>query len=153
MRLRRDSLGLNSPPMGEALQVRLRARDKTELTVRVTPLPERRYRFEETPFLAIAPEPLHVGDIVEAELQGDGTHAITRIVERAPFRHYSWVIARQFFESEGYRAFVAGVTAAGGCWERLFGGGCSWFTFPREVHSMQGRSWTSGRPTIGRLEA
>ena len=123
--------------MEEALQVRLRAYDKTELTVRVTPLPESRYRFEETPFLAMAPEPLHFGDVVEAELRGDGTHEITRIVERAPLRHYSWVITRQFYESEGYRTFVAAVTAAGGRWERLFGG-----VFM--VHIPQGSSFDAG---------
>jgi hypothetical protein len=70
----------------------------------------------------LTPTRIHLHDVIEVELLSDGTHRLVRVVDRAPMRHYSWILSPQFFESDGYRSFTSAVAAAGGQWERILSG-------------------------------
>jgi hypothetical protein len=102
------------------MQIKLRFDDDSHENVQVTELAPGHIRLQDTPLLA--PEPVYSGDIIEAEQLPDGTYRYLRVLERAPMRHYSWLVPRSFVESPAYRAFASEIERAGGHWEGVAGG-------------------------------
>lgn len=106
--------------MADSPTIRLRFDEASHESVTVTRVADRQFRLEHTPLLS--PEPLHAGDVVEADALPDGTHRFRRVVRRGAMRHYSWVVPRAWADSEDRDAYVAKVEATGGRWEQVMGG-------------------------------
>src|SRR5689334_6224119 len=106
--------------MADTKTIKLRFDDSTYQTAEVTRLGASLFRLEQTPLAAV--EPMYRGDIIETEPLADGTDRYVRIVERAPMRHYSWIVARSWAESADRAAYIAKLTAAGGSVEQYMGG-------------------------------
>jgi hypothetical protein len=102
------------------MRIRLRFDEAAHETVEVTELAPGRFRLEVTPLLGA--ETVYAGDVIEADRRRDGTHRFRRIAQRAPLRHCSWGVPRDFVGSPRYQAFGAAVEAAGGRWEGIMGG-------------------------------
>jgi hypothetical protein len=84
----------------------------------VTPLGTNLYRLE----LSSVLEEVHYHDIVEAELQNDGTLRFIRLVTPSGLKTMSCMLPRSRMESPKLASFLNRVIAVGGFWERLFGG-------------------------------
>jgi hypothetical protein len=106
--------------MADSTTIQLRFDAMRYESVDVVPLPARQFRLEHTPLLSS--EPVYTGDVIEAEHLPDGIHQFLRVVERAPMRHYAWVVPRGWHDSPDRAAYVAKVENAGGRWEQVFGG-------------------------------
>ena len=108
--------------MTESREILLCFGDDGSETVWVTFLGTNTYRLEETPVWNDDDAPVYFGDVIELELQPDGTHRFNRIVERAPLQHYSWVIHKFFADSPQYHEFRNAVMKEGGACELIMGG-------------------------------
>lgn len=106
--------------MSDSTTIQLRFDDMSHEEVEVVPSGARRFRLQDTP--AFATDPVFAGDVIEAAPLADGTHRFIRVLERAPLRHYSWVLPRGWSDSPVRDVYLARVEAAGGTWEQLFGG-------------------------------
>ena len=106
--------------MADTTTVRLRLDEASQEQIEAVLLTAHRLRLEETPLLGS--EPIHAGDIVEVDRLPDGTYQFLRVIDRAPMRHYAWVVPEGWHDSPDRDAYVAKVEAAGGRWEQTFGG-------------------------------
>ena len=106
--------------MADGTTIRLRFDETSHETVEVVRVAACRFRLEDTPLLAS--EPVHLGDVIEAEPLPDGTHRFVGVVERAPMRHHAWVVWSGFPGSPDFEAFRRAVEGAGGRWELSLGG-------------------------------
>ena len=106
--------------MAESTTIRLRFDGTSHETVDAVPLAAGRFRLQESPLFAS--DAVHAGDLVAAERLPDGTHRFVRVIERAPFHHYAWVVPQGWLASPDRAAYVAAVEAAGGRWEEALGG-------------------------------
>jgi hypothetical protein len=106
--------------MAESTTIRLRFDEATHETVEVIPVGGHRFRLQDTPLSAT--EPVFAGDVIEVASRPDGTFGFVRVFERAPLRHYSWVVPRGWAASVAHREYVAQVEAVGGTWEQVMGG-------------------------------
>ncbi len=102
------------------MQIKLRFDDTSTENLQATELAPGRFRLLDTPFSAS--ESVYSGDIVEAGPLPDGTYRFLRVFERAPMRHYSWMVPRSFVQSSAYSSFTTEIERAGGHWEAVFGG-------------------------------
>ncbi len=106
--------------MSDITTIQLRFDETSHEGVEVVPLGERRFRLQDTPVFAT--DSVFAGDVIEAAPLTDGTHRFVRVLERAPFRHYSWALPRGWSDSPERDTYIAQVEAAGGTWEQVFGG-------------------------------
>ena len=106
--------------MTDSSTIQLRFNETSYEGVGVVSLGGYRFRLEDTPLLAA--HAAHAGDVIEADPLPDGTLRFVRVVERAPMRHYSWVLPRGWADSPDRDAYVARVESVGGTWEQVFGG-------------------------------
>jgi hypothetical protein len=102
------------------MEIRLRFDEEGHETVIVAELAPGRFRLEVTPLLGA--DAIYAGDVIEAHPLRDGTHQFRRVVQRAPLRHWSWLVPCAFVESPRYQAFTTAVEATGGSWESMMGG-------------------------------
>jgi hypothetical protein len=101
--------------IGERCQVRMSFEDDHDFeTLFVTPLGGNLYRMEESSLL----EPTRYDDVIEAELQSDGSLRFLQVVTP------SSLITECYFASDSpsLPPFLDKVVLAGGNWERVFGG-------------------------------
>ena len=105
--------------MEESQMVDLSFAEGATETLYVTQLTPTCFRLRETPVTGPEEEELYLGDVIEVELRPDGTYYFVRVVERAPMRHYSWIVPEFFVKSPQYGEYGAAVEAAGGAWEGL----------------------------------
>jgi hypothetical protein len=113
--------GFLAVDMPENETIRVGFEEGVTESICVTPLGSSIYRLEQTPVWN--PDPVvYLGDAIELELLPDGTHRFVRVVERAPLRHYDWVVSQFFVESLEYAQFGKAVEAAGGAWEGIMEG-------------------------------
>lgn len=100
--------------------------DAESQTVAVTLLRPNVYRLEWTPLIIWGDEEpgleLYLGDIIETQMQADGTLRFLRVLERSQFRHYDWLVPKGFLDSVQCTEFGDAVEVAGGRWEGLMGG-------------------------------
>ena len=72
--------------------------DAESQTVAVTLLRPNVYRLEWTPLIIWGDEEpgleLYLGDIIETQMQADGTLRFLRVLERSQFRHYDWLVPK-----------------------------------------------------------
>src|SRR5215510_8072694 len=61
-------------------------------------------------------------DIMEADLQPDGSLIFRRVVKKSEMQTDTFVLPKEVIDSEGFRAFLDRVIEAEGHWEILFGG-------------------------------
>jgi hypothetical protein len=87
-------------------------------TLFVTPMGQNLYRMEESSALGEA----SYHDVIEGELQADGTVRFIRICTPSGLKTVSWILLQSLVESPGMTALLDKVMAAGGNWERIFGG-------------------------------
>jgi hypothetical protein len=76
------------------------------------------YRLEESSFAGDA----MYGDTIHADATPNGDLIFRGFAERSALKSQSWVLSAELIESEPINAILANVTAAGGMWERAFGG-------------------------------
>jgi hypothetical protein len=62
-------------------------------------------------------------DIIEAELQTDGTLRFIRLLMPSGLKTVSCILSHSRIESPKLTLFLNKVAAVGGYWEKLFGGG------------------------------
>jgi hypothetical protein len=108
----RKSLGRRHEVHGMPQTIRIQLDEGTTETLEVTDLGSGIIRLEATPTAAL--QPLYRGDTLEVATVDSDTVRLVRIVERAPFNHESWIVARGFPGSKEYGRFVQEVEAAGG---------------------------------------
>jgi hypothetical protein len=77
------------------------------------------YRIEETPVLI---DSVSYNDIMEADLQSDGSLLFRRVVKKAEIKTFDFVLHKEVVESERFRVFLDRVKESGGRWELIFGG-------------------------------
>jgi hypothetical protein len=87
-------------------------------TLLVTPMGQNLYRMEESSALGEA----SYHDVIEAELQTDGTLRFLRVYRPSGLKSVSWMISQSVADSPALSALLDKVMSAGGNWERLFGG-------------------------------
>jgi hypothetical protein len=76
------------------------------------------YRLEESSFIGDA----MYGDTIHADATPNGELMFRGFAVRSPLASQSWVLSAWLIDSEPMKAILAGVIAAGGMWERAFGG-------------------------------
>ncbi|MEO6888654.1 MAG: hypothetical protein ABI456_05700 [Ktedonobacteraceae bacterium] len=86
----------------------------------VTPLGENMFRLDATPILVDVE--VAYGDIIEAELQANGVWRFCRVVTRSLWRHWDWMLGKDFVESPAFLAWQQAIEAHGGVWQHVFGG-------------------------------
>ena len=86
----------------------------------VTPMGPNLYRMEESSILKLGEVSYH--DVIEAEPQTDGTLRFVRVLTPSGLKTLCWVLSQTAAESPGLSALLDKVIAAGGYWERIFGG-------------------------------
>jgi len=106
--------------MAESTTIRLHFDETSHETVEVVPVGGPRFRLQDTPLSAS--EPVFAGDVIEIAARPDGRCRFVQVVERAPLRHYAWVVPRGWTESLEHREYLAQVEAVGGTWEQTMGG-------------------------------
>jgi len=84
----------------------------------LTKVGEGLYRLEESSF---AGEAMY-GDTIRADSTPNGDLIFRGLAERSALKSQSWVLSAELIESEPINAILANVIAAGGMWERAFGG-------------------------------
>jgi hypothetical protein len=86
----------------------------------VEDLGERRYRLHEFPVFTESASYL---DVVEADRQPDGALRFRRVATLSGLRTWRWILPKSVVDAEEALAeFCAAVMAAGGFWQRDFGG-------------------------------
>jgi len=98
-------------------EVRMSFHDDEE-TLLVTPMGSSLYRMEESSALG----EVSYHDVIEAELQTDGTLRFQRIFTPSGLKTVSWILSQTLVESPALSVLLERVMAVGGFWERLFGG-------------------------------
>jgi hypothetical protein len=77
------------------------------------------YSVEETPVLV---DCVSYKDIIEADLQPDGSLMFRRVVKKSEMQTYDFVLAKKVIDSEGFTSLLDRITEAEGHWEIVFGG-------------------------------
>ncbi|MNS04257.1 hypothetical protein D3C72_356130 [compost metagenome] len=107
--------------------------DESSLSiVEVTRLRENEYRLEQSLLFADENDPAF-GDVIEvAPLEDESRfgscpreapcYRLLRVLEKAPFNHYMWVVSPQIAESVELKLFGDAVLEAGGHCDRVAGG-------------------------------
>ena len=86
----------------------------------VTQLAPNRFRLEEGPFLMFEGG-LH--DIIEADLQDDGSYVLRGVIEKSPWQKFDFVLSKELAESDAFKErLFRTVERLGGTWETMFGG-------------------------------
>jgi hypothetical protein len=98
-------------------EVRMSFQDDEE-TLLVTPMGPNLYRMEESSVLG----EVSYHDVIEAELQTDGTVRFLRVLTPSGLTTVSWILSQTLLESPALSALLEKVMAVGGNWERIFGG-------------------------------
>lgn len=112
--------GVSSQASGEAPRdVRVFFQNGDCESLLVSPVGANLYRSEQTSLLG----EMCYFDTIEAETQSDGTLRMLRVAARSGLKTFSCFLSLAQFESPELAAFLHGVAAAGGLWERVFGGG------------------------------
>ncbi|MBA2682166.1 MAG: DUF4265 domain-containing protein [Ktedonobacteraceae bacterium] len=106
--------------MQESQEIRLSFEEGWESIEYVTPLGGNMFRLDATPLLVDVE--VAYGDIIEAELQANGVWRFCRVVTRSPWRHWDWILDKDFVESPAFLAWQQAIEAHGCVWERIFGG-------------------------------
>lgn len=107
---------MSSTDIPRALQIALSEDDREELLV--TPISGNLYRLEESSLFG----ELMYHDVIEAEVQPDGSLRLVCVATPSGLRTASWVLAESLFESPELTALLDKVVSIGGNWERTFGG-------------------------------
>jgi hypothetical protein len=105
---------LSEPPH----EVQLSFQNGDSETLLVTPMGQNLYRLEESSALGEA----SYHDVIEGELQADGTVRFIRIYASSGLKTVSWVLSQSLIECPDMTILLGKVMAAGGNWERIFGG-------------------------------
>jgi len=84
----------------------------------VTPIGPNLYRMEESAVLA----DVSYHDVIETELQTDGTVRFLRVLTPSGLTTETWVVSQPVLESPAMLALLERVMAVGGNWEKIFGG-------------------------------
>ena len=87
-------------------------------TLLVTPMGQNLYRMEESSLLG----EVSYHDVVEAEPQPDGLLRFLRVSTPSELKRVSWMLPPSLTESPNLSVLLGKVLAAGGNWERVFGG-------------------------------
>jgi hypothetical protein len=77
------------------------------------------YRIEETPVLVSCAS---YKDIIEADLQPDGSLMFRRIANKSGMQMYDFVLSKEVTDSVGFGSLLDKVTEAEGHWEIMLGG-------------------------------
>jgi hypothetical protein len=86
----------------------------------VTQLEPNRFRLEEGAFLMFDGG-LH--DIIEADLQDDGSFLFRGVIEKSPWQRFDLVLSKEQAESDAFKEqLFRTVESHGGTWETMFGG-------------------------------
>jgi hypothetical protein len=104
---------LSEPPH----EVQLSFQNGDSETLLVTPMGQNLYRLEESSALGEA----SYHDVIEGELQADGTVRFIRIYASSGLKTVSWVLSQSLIECPDMTILLGKVMAAGGNWERIFG--------------------------------
>ena len=107
--------------MGDSLEIKVTF-EPDGMTVNnllLTRVDHNLYSVEETPVLVSC---VSYKDIIEADLQPDGSLMFRRVVKKSEMQTYSCVLAKKVIDSEGFTSLLDRVTEAEGHWEILFGG-------------------------------
>jgi hypothetical protein len=99
-------------------EVEITFHNESSETLLVTPIGENLYRMEETSVLG----EVRYHDIIETELQDDGSLRFLRVATPSELKTTSWLISRALAESQSLSLWLDRVMASGGNWERIFGG-------------------------------
>jgi hypothetical protein len=102
----------------EPREVRLLYEGGDSESALVTRLGANRYRLEEN--LLLGEATYH--DVLEADAQADGTLRYLRVAEPSGLKTESWILSKALIESPQLTKLLGRVDAAGGRWERVFGG-------------------------------
>jgi hypothetical protein len=103
-------------------------------TLLVTPVGPNLYRMEESAVLG----DVFYHDVIETELQADGTVRFLRVFTPSGLTKECWVISHSVQESPDLSALLDRVMAVGGNWERIFGGALTLHLPPQERDSIVG---------------
>ena len=106
--------------------------DSSLSLVEVTRLGENRFRLEQSRLFAEEDDPAF-GDVIEVAPLEDASRfgpwpreapcfRLLRVLERAPYNHFMWVVSPQVAESVELNLFGDAVLAAGGICDRVAGG-------------------------------
>ncbi|MCI0661809.1 MAG: DUF4265 domain-containing protein [Acidobacteria bacterium] len=76
------------------------------------------YSIEETPIFV---ECASYKDIIEADLQPDGSLMFRRVVKKSDMQRYHLFLSKKFIDSEGFTSLLDRVTEAEGHWEIVAG--------------------------------
>jgi hypothetical protein len=86
----------------------------------VTQLAPNRFRLEEGAFLMFDGG-LH--DIIEADLQDDGSYLFRGVIEQSTWQKFDFVLSKKHAESDAFKErLFRTVESLGGTWETMFGG-------------------------------
>jgi|SRR5215510_3788116 len=109
--------------MGDILEfkVTFEADGVTANNLLLTRVDHNLYSVEETPVIV---DCVSYKDIIEADLQPDGSLMFLRVVKKSEMQTYSFVLAKKVIDSEGFTSLLDRITEAEGHWEILFEG---WF--------------------------
>jgi|SRR5262245_3344629 len=77
------------------------------------------YSVEETPVIV---DCVSYKDIIEADLQPDGSLMFRRVVKESEMQTYDFVLARKVIDSADFTSLLDRITEAEGHWEIVFGG-------------------------------
>ena len=107
--------------MGDILEFKLTFEDDgvTANNMLLTCVDHNLYSVEETPVLV---DCVSYKDIIEADLQPDGSLMFRRVVKKSEMQTYDFVLAKKVIDSEGFTSLLDRITKAGGHWEIIFGG-------------------------------
>jgi hypothetical protein len=105
-------------PGEQRCEVRMSFRDGDSETLLVTPIGPNLCRMEESSVLG----EVSYHDVIEAELQTDGTVRFLRLLTPSGLTTVSWILPQNQVESPALSVLLEKVMAAGGNWERIFGG-------------------------------
>ncbi len=111
----RSSMAIEQQPR----EVRLVFQDDDDCeTLLVTAIGPNLYRMEESSVLG----DVHYSDVVEVEPQPDGSVRFLRVVTPSELKTRWCLVSQILVESSSLSVFLDKVVAAGGNWERIFGG-------------------------------
>ena len=90
----------------------------TANNMRLTRVDHNLYSVEET----VLVDCVSYKDIMEADLQPDGSLIFRRVVKKSEMQTDTFVLPKEVIDSEGFTSFLDRVIEAEGHWEILFGG-------------------------------
>jgi hypothetical protein len=107
--------------MGDILEFKLTFEDDgvTANNMLLTCVDHNLYSVEETPVLV---DCVSYKDIIEADLQPDGSLMFRRVVKKSEMQTCDFVLAKKVIDSEGFTSLLDRITKAEGHWEIIFGG-------------------------------